>query len=56
MNYTLEELLDIPKLCALLDSLDELHSMPSAIIDREGNILTATAWQDICTKFHCVHI
>jgi PAS domain S-box-containing protein len=52
MNYKLEELLDIPTLRDLLDSLDEINSMSSAIIDTEGKILTATAWQDICTKFH----
>lgn len=52
MNYTLKDLLDIPKLQTLLDTLDEIYSMPSAIIDIEGNILTATAWQDICLKFH----
>ncbi len=52
MNFTLKDLLDIPKLQALLDALNEIHSLPSAIIDTEGNILTATAWQDICTKFH----
>ncbi len=55
MQYTLKELLDVPRLRELLDSLDELHSLPSAIIDLEGNILTATAWQDICTKFHRVN-
>ena len=55
MEYTLKDLLDIPKLRKLLDSLDEIHSMPSAIIDTDGNILTATAWQDICTKFHRVN-
>ena len=52
MNYKLAELLDVPKLQALMDSLDELYSIPSAIIDMEGNILTGTSWQDICTKFH----
>lgn len=52
MNYSLKELLDVAKLQELLDSLDEVHSLPSAIIDTEGSILTATAWQDICTKFH----
>lgn len=55
MNYTLKDLLDIPKLRGLLDSLDEFHSMPSAIIDLEGTVLTATAWQDICTNFHRVN-
>jgi two-component system cell cycle sensor histidine kinase/response regulator CckA len=55
MNYTLKELLDVPKLQELLDALDEVHCLPSAIIDIEGNILTATAWQDICSKFHRVN-
>lgn len=55
MNYKLKDLLDVPKLQELLDSLDEVHTLPSAIIDMEGNILTATAWQDICTKFHRIN-
>ncbi len=55
MDYTLKELLDIPRLRDLLDSLDEIHSMPSAILDTDGVILTATAWQDICTKFHRIN-
>lgn len=55
MKYALKDLLDIPTLRELLDSLDEVHGMPSAIVDREGNILTATAWQDICTKFHRIN-
>jgi len=55
MNFSLKELLDIPKLNNLLNSLEEFHGMPSAILDKEGNILTATAWQDICTKFHRVN-
>jgi two-component system, cell cycle sensor histidine kinase and response regulator CckA len=55
MNYSLKELLDIPRLRELFDSLEEIHNMPSAIVDSEGTILTATAWQEICTKFHRVN-
>jgi CheY-like chemotaxis protein len=55
LGYTLKELLGIPKLQELLDSLNEIHCLPSAIIDIDGNILTATAWQDICAKFHRVN-
>ncbi len=55
MDYKLKELLDVPKLQELLNSLAAVHSLPSAIIDNEGNLLTATAWQDICTKFHRVN-
>jgi PAS domain S-box-containing protein len=55
MEYTLKELLDVPKLQELLDLLDEFHILPSAIIDMEGNVLASTAWQEICTKFHRVN-
>ena len=52
MEFTLKELLDIARLHEMLDSLEEIQKIPSAILDKEGNILTATAWQDICTQFH----
>jgi len=55
MEYKLEELIDIPQFQSILDKLNEIYSFPSAIIDNEGNVLTATAWQDICTKFHRVN-
>ena len=55
MNYDLKELIDIPTVQRLLDSLDEINRLPSAILDIEGNILTATSWQDICTKFHRIN-
>lgn len=55
MEYKLQELIDVPKVQELLDSLYEAFSFPSAIIDNEGNILTACGWQDICTKFHRVN-
>jgi PAS domain S-box-containing protein/putative nucleotidyltransferase with HDIG domain len=54
-GYRLQDLIDIAQFQALQDRLNEIYSFPSAIIDREGNILTATAWQDVCTKFHRVH-
>jgi len=55
MDYKLQDLIDIPMLQSLQDKLNEIYSFPSAIVDNDGNILTATAWQDICTKFHRVH-
>ena len=54
-DYILRELLDVTSLRALLDSLGERDCMPSAITDTEGNILTSTGWQDLCTKFHRVN-
>jgi len=55
MNYKLEELIDIPLLQNLQDKLNLIYSFPSAVIDIEGKILTAVAWQDICTKFHRIN-
>ena len=48
----LEDLIDIKHFQNLLDKLNIIYPFPSAILDNDGNILTATAWQDICTKFH----
>lgn len=52
MQHKLQDLVDIEHFQNLQDKLNEIYSFPSAIIDNDGNILTATAWQDICTKFH----
>src|SRR5512147_2381430 len=52
MNYRLEDLIDISLLQDLQEKLNEIYSFPSAIIDSDGKILTAVAWQDICTQFH----
>ena len=51
-KYRLEDLIDISLFQDLQDRLNEIYSFPSSIIDNDGNILTATGWQDICTKFH----
>ncbi|MFC2111219.1 PAS domain S-box protein [Bacteroidota bacterium] len=52
MNYKLEDLIDISLLQSLQEKLNVIYSFPSAIIDNDGKVLTAVAWQDICTKFH----
>ncbi|MEE4239893.1 MAG: PAS domain S-box protein [Desulfopila sp.] len=52
MGYKLQDLIDIEHFQNLQDRLNEIYSFPSSIIDNDGNILTATAWQDICTQFH----
>jgi PAS domain S-box-containing protein len=55
MGYKLQDLLDIKLFQELQDKLNAICPFPSAILDNEGNILTATAWQDVCTRFHRVH-
>lgn len=52
MDYTLSDLIEIPKLQSLLDSFYLATGIPSGILDPEGNILTATGWRDICKNFH----
>jgi len=52
MALKIQDLIDIEQFQQLQDRLNEIYSFPSAIIDNDGNVLTATAWQDICTKFH----
>ncbi|RJR33165.1 MAG: PAS domain S-box protein [Desulfobacteraceae bacterium] len=52
MKYGLQDLIDMQHFQDLQDRLNEIYSFPSSIIDNEGNILTATGWQDICTRFH----
>ncbi len=51
----LKDLIDVEHFQNLQDRLNEIYSFPSSIIDIEGNILTATAWQDICLNFHRKH-
>lgn len=52
MDYPLKDILDIPRLQHLLGSLEEIQSLPSAVFDKDGAILIASAWQDICVHFH----
>jgi PAS domain S-box-containing protein len=52
MKYRLQDLIDMEHFQNLQDRLNEIYSFPSAIIDNNGKILTATAWQDICSQFH----
>jgi PAS domain S-box-containing protein len=47
--------MDIQILQDLLSSLYEINNIPTAILDLEGNILTATALQNICTDFHRIN-
>ncbi len=52
MEYKLGQILDANLLQILQDKLNAVNPFPSALVDNDGIILTATAWQDICTKFH----
>ena len=49
------ELVDIDKLRELCESYTMINGAVTAILDLEGEILIATGWQDICTRFHRVN-
>ncbi len=52
MNYQLSEIFDLGKLEELMESFHNISGISSSVIDREGNALIRTGWQDICTQFH----
>jgi PAS domain S-box-containing protein len=49
------ELVDIPKLQALMDSFCQVIGVPNAVIDVDGSIITGAGWQVACTDFHRVN-
>jgi PAS domain S-box-containing protein len=52
MELKLDQILDVQLLQSLQEKLNAINTFPSALIDNEGRILTATAWQEVCTRFH----
>lgn len=52
MKYKLEDLIDLNIIKHLLDNLNQVFGIASAIVDNESNILLASGWQDICIEFH----
>ena len=55
MRYKFSDLVDIDELQALTDSFHKVAGLLTAVLDLDGNILIASGWQDICTKFHRVN-
>ncbi len=51
----LTELIDVEEFRRLCESFTAQTRAVLALLDLEGNIIVATGWQDICTKFHRVH-
>jgi len=52
MDFLFKDLVDVPILQALTDDLYAATGIPSAIITMDGEILTGSGWQRICTDFH----
>lgn len=49
------EFVDFQTIQELLDRFYKITKVGVAILDLQGNVLVATGWQDICTKFHRIH-
>ena len=54
-NISLSELIDIPAFQNLSESFFNLKGIPISILDLKGEILIASDWMKICTKFHRKH-
>lgn len=52
MNYQLSEVFDLVKLKELMESFHNISGISSSVVDRDGNTLIRTGWQDICTQFY----
>jgi len=52
MKILFKDMIDTTKLQSMMDKFYKATKIPIGIIDIEGDILVATGWQDICTKFH----
>ncbi len=51
----LSDIIDINKVQPLLEKFNKITNIAIGIIDKKGNMLVETGWQDICTKYHRSH-
>jgi ligand-binding sensor protein len=55
IDLKLADLVDMAELNLLLDNFCNSVGIASAIIDLQGEVLTASRWQRICTDFHRIN-
>ena len=53
--FHITDVLDIPALTKLFESLTALNDVVTALLDLDGKILIATGWRSSCTLFHRLH-
>jgi len=51
----LADVVDVKMLQSIMEDFNSMTEVGMAIADLKGNILVATGWQDICTKFHRIN-
>jgi PAS domain S-box-containing protein len=54
-SLDLGDLIDIEALQQLMTDITRLTGVTTAILDTKGNVLVASGWQEICTRFHRVN-
>lgn len=52
MKYHFSQLVDMDKVQQMTDQLYKATGILTALLDLEGNILTASGWRHICVDFH----
>lgn len=45
-------IIDSQEIQTLMDKFYEITNLPFTILDKQGNLLASTGWQDLCTNFH----
>jgi len=55
MTHQIAELIDLPALQALMESLYRATGIKHALIDNQSRLLTAVGWEPVCTDFHRAH-
>ena len=51
-SLSLSDIVDMPAVQEMMEQFFQLTHFPIGIVDLKGNVLVATGWQDVCTKFH----
>lgn len=54
-QFRFQQLFDIDKIQALMESYNKVTGLLSAILDTDERVLVAAGWQDICVRFHRQH-
>ncbi len=55
MDFDLGAITNVDEIQSIMDDFCAITNMVTAILDLNGNVIEATGWQDICTKFHRVN-
>ncbi len=54
-DLELSDIIDSEALQSMMDNFYQVTGIGIGVLDMKGNVLVATGWQDICTRFHREH-